>query len=148
MALTKFGEKTKSVFLNEAESRKLHLAFEVAEGEEIKKGQPVVLTAEGHVKPANSDGSDYKAIIGYSVQNAEAGDECTIAVRGYATLFAMSGAAVQAGPVRYSGMNTTDGMYTNWENVAAGDDDDYAGMHGWALDEAEGEDEPIRVVII
>lgn len=147
MALTKFGEKTKTVFLNEAESHKLHLAFTVADEQSVQRGQPCKLDEDGNILPIANDGTEDKLIIGYSIHNAEEGDEATLAMVGYAVIFAMSGAALNPGPARYSGVNGTDGTYTNYVTVAAGADDLYPGMNGWAIDAAAGANELIRVIL-
>ena len=150
--LTKFGQKTKSVFLNNPEAHKLNLAFEVATGAEgavltVKRGQPVKLNNDGLIVPAATDGTDSKRIIGYCVMNGKSGDEVTVAVKGYATIFAMSSAAVTAGPVQYTGINSTDDTYTNYANAASASNA-FPTMNGWSLDPADGANELIRVVLI
>lgn len=140
--LTAFGGPTKSIFLNEAESHKLHLAFTVANGQTVKKGQPVKLNADGLILPCATDGSEAKAMIGYSIQNAAAGEECTIAVKGYAVIYAMSAASQNAGMVSYNGVNGTDGNYTNYATSVA------ANMNGWSMDKATAANQLIRVILI
>lgn len=143
MALTQFGGKTKTLFLNNVEEEKLHLAFEA--DVTIKAGQPVVLTIDGKIEPAAGDATDAALIIGYSIMNGAAGDEVTIAMRGYTTIFAMSDAAQPAGPVSYAGVNGTDGFYTNYAEVEA--IDALANANGIALDAAAAANELIRVVL-
>lgn len=142
MSITAFGENTKTVFLNEAESHKLHLAFTASVA--IKKGQPVKLTDDDEVGLLIGDGTDADHLLGYSIQNAAVGDQVTIAVRGYAVIFAMSGAAVTVGPVRYSGVNSGDAMYMNYVDAKT---PNLAKMNGQALDSAAGANELIRVVL-
>ena len=142
MSITAFGDATKTVFLNEAESHKLHIAFTAAVA--IKKGQPVKLTDDDTVGLLIGDGTDSDHIVGYSIQNAEAGDQVTIAMKGYAVIFAMSGGAVTVGPVRYSGVNSGDAMYMNYVDAKT---TNLPKMNGQALDSAAGANEIIRVVL-
>lgn len=145
--LTAFGDVTKTIFLNEAESHKLHLAFEASGA--ITKGQPVVLNTDETISaaPTTTTNTTKDNIIGYAVQNAADGEEVTIAMRGYATVFAMSGAALNAGPVKYSGVNVADARYMNY--VQATEVATVLGLvtTGWSLDTAAGADVLIRVVV-
>lgn len=133
MALTKFGEKTTSIFLNDAESHKLHLAFTVADGETIRRGQPVILSGDSDtIEPSAGDGSDVDSIIGYSIQDAKEKEECTIAMRGYAVVWALASGTVSPGPVEYAGMSATSGKehYTTYKVTTAAEN-----TNGWAIDE-------------
>ena len=146
--LTQFGDKTKTVFLNEAESHKLHLAFTAAA--QIKKGQPVKLDADGNIEPviAPLTNSSKDEIIGYSIMDGNEDDEVTVAMRAYAVVFAMSGESLTPGPAAYTGVSSTDSFYT--EYVAAEEVAEVGGfvMNGFALDEATGANELIRVALL
>lgn len=150
MALTQFGDKTKSLFLNEAESHKLHVAFEVKAAETIRRGQPVVLHTDGTIKPYVA-GTSRDLIIGYSIHNGAAGDEITIACKGFAVVFAMSNAAIVPGPVTWSAMDAAGvaGFYSKYANTVV---DAEGGLHafmcGWAIDAADSADDLIRVILI
>jgi hypothetical protein len=147
--MRKFGDKTKSVFLNEAESHKLHLAFEVADGEEIFRGQPVKLDSDGLLVPAIGDGTDQKLIIGYSIHNAAEGDEATVAIRGFAVVWAMSAEALTPGAVEYTSQSVVvgDEIYQKYSQAAAGADTLYPTMNGIVIDEATAADELVRVIL-
>lgn len=144
--LTAFGDKSKTIFLNDAESHKLHLAFEADAA--IKKGQPVKLTATGLIVPLAEDDSNTKA-IGVSIQNGADGDQVTVAMRGYTTVYAMSDAALTPGPVAYAGPNGTDGDYMNYKTAVVSADAAlvFPAMTGWSLDVADGANDLIRVVL-
>jgi len=140
--LTAMGGQTKTIFLNEAESHKLHLAFTVAAGQTVKRGQPVILNADGDILPPGTlDGTLNPQIIGYSVHNAAAGEEATIAMRGYCVVFAVAAAAQNAGLVSYNGLGT-DTDYTKYAAEATA-----AESNGWSLDKATAAQEMIRVVL-
>jgi hypothetical protein len=145
--ITAFGDVTKTIFLNEAESHKLHLAFE-AEGT-IKKGQPVVLNTAETVSaaPDTTTNTTKDNIIGYAIQNAVDGEEVTIAMRGYATVFAMSQAALNAGPVKYAGVNSGDPRYMNYNQAT--EVATVLGLitTGWSLDTVAAANLLIRVVV-
>lgn len=140
--MTAFGGKTKTIFLNEAESHKLHLAFTVATGQTVKKGQPVILNTDGEILPPGTvDGTLNPQIIGYSVQNAAAGEECTIAMRAYCVIFAQASAVQNAGLVSYNGIGT-DTDYTKYATEATA-----AESNGWSLDKATAIGQMIRVAL-
>lgn len=143
MALTKFGGKSKTIFLNDVEAHKLHLEFEVGTGSTVKKGQPVVLNDDGTVRPiAGALGADAVAIIGYSIHNGEAGENITVGMRAYAVTYAEAGAVSQkAGMVFATNVAPTDPEMVRWVAGAA------ATMHGWALDEAAAVGDTIRVAL-
>lgn len=142
MALTKFGDNTESLFLKGFEAHKLHHEFQVATGDPVLKGQPVVLTDEGEVKPATT-GETYVKIIGYSIHNGNPGELVTIAMKAYGIVYCRPNAAVVAGPIQYDGQNTDTPRFAS---VAAATD--ATTLMGWALDEAEAADEEIRVALI
>lgn len=137
--LTAMGETTKTVFLNNVESDKLHLAFEASS--EVRKGQPVKMAGTDNdviIKPVG-DGTDNHAIIGYSVQNAVLGDQVTIAMKGFACIFAKCSATLVPGPVKYTGLTTGD-IYTEYDQATE------ATMNAIALDGGDVGD-IIRVVL-
>jgi hypothetical protein len=141
--LTAFGEQTKTIFLNDIESHKLHLAFTVAAASTIFKGQPVKLNAVGAIIAAIGDGTDAHAIIGYSIQDAVAGDICTVGVRGYAVIYARAETALVPGPVFYSGQDSVEGEYGIYDDTAV----TAANMNGWSLDVANALHDEIRVLL-
>lgn len=140
MALTKFGEVTKTVFINEVECDKLHLAFEVENVEGIIKGQPVVLTSDGKIQPVGITGADF--LLGYAVMNGKQGDLVTVAVRGYAVIFAEAAAPLDPGLVHYAGIGT-DPFYTKYADATATPDV----TNGFALDLAVAAGDLIRVLV-
>lgn len=144
MALTKFGDKSKTVYLNDVEAHKLHLEFEVGTAAVVKKGQAVVLNTDGTIRPiAGTAGADARAIIGYSIHNGAAGELVTVGMRAYAVVYAEAGAAAQtAGMVFATNAVPTDPTMTRWVAAAA------ATMHGWALDEAALAGGIIRVAVM
>lgn len=143
MALTSFGEKTKTVYLNGIEAHKLHLEFNVGTGSTVKKGQPVVLNSDGTVRPiAGTAGADAAAIIGYSVHDGAAGELITVGMRAFAVVYAEAGAALNAGMVMAIATAPTDPMYVRYTQGAA------TTMNGWALDDAAAAGELIRVAVI
>jgi predicted RecA/RadA family phage recombinase len=66
----------------------------------IKAGQPVKLTTLGKWTPAVA-GELYTSYVGVALMDAAAGEECTVAVKGYCVLNALSGGNVDPGPVEY-----------------------------------------------
>lgn len=147
MALTQFGEQTKTLFLKGIEMHKLHHEFEVATAASIKKGQPVKLNAAGEVIPAVAN-EPARNIIGYSIHNGEAGELVTVGMKAFAIVWASPEAAVDAGPVAYNGQNTTDPYYPAVVATTgtAGTSTQEEEM-GWALDQATAADDLIRVAI-
>ena len=157
MGMTVLGSETNTIFLKGAEAYKLHHEFTVATTKEVKRGQPVTLNVDGEVVPATGT-SKFKDIIGYSIHNGKAGDLVTVAMKSYGIVYAMPNAALNAGPVAYDGLNTTqpsqnvgfstpssdgDGIYGSYKAAAA----DGSDLAGWALDKAEGANDLIRVAI-
>ena len=139
MAITAMGDKSKTVFLKGVESHKIHHEFEVAVGAAVKVAQPVKLNADGLVVPAAAGDGD--AIIGYSIHDGAAGELVTVAMRAFVIVYAMTSAAVNAGPVKYEGVSTEDADYMLYTNVGTGS------AVGWALDKATVADELIRVAL-
>lgn len=156
--LTAFGQETHTIFLKGVEAHKLHHEFAVATGSTIKRGQPVVLTADGEVKPATSGEKAHK-IIGVSIHNGKEKELVTVAMKAYGVVYAMPNAAVDAGPVAYDGLNgsqtdpaqpgfntATDGTTGIYSSYKAGSADG-SDLAGWALDKAEDANDLIRVAI-
>lgn len=141
--LTAFGDETKSIFLNDIESHKLHLAFVVAAATTIKKGFPVKLNATGQIVNAIGDGTDAHLIIGYSIQDAIAGDYCTVGVRGYAVVYARAKTALTPGPVFYAGPDVVETEYSMYDDTSV----TAANMNGWSLDVAAALHDEIRVLL-
>lgn len=149
MSLTAFGNDTKkTLFLKGPESHKLHQEFVVAAGQTVKKGQPVTLNTDGEVVPAGANAAS-RTIIGYSVHTGAAAEYVTVAMKAYALVWAMPNAAVNAGPVAYDGLNTTDNDYSSFKAAAGTAGASTAEeVTGWALDKATAADEPIRVALV
>lgn len=143
--LTKFGDQTESLFLKGFEAHKLHHEFTVAEGSgalPVRKAQPVKLNADGQVEPAEAAEKAH-LIIGYSIHNGNPGELVTIAMKAYGIVYCKPNAAVVAGPVQYAGQNTNDPRFPAVTAAA-----DATTLMGWALDEAEGADDEIRLALI
>lgn len=156
--LTAFGQETHTIFLKGVEAHKLHHEFAVATGSTVKRGQPVVLTAEGDVKPATS-GEKSAKIIGVTIHNGKEKELVTIAMKAYGVIYAMPNAALDAGPVAYDGLNTsqtdpqgpgfntatdgTTGIYSSFKAASA----DGSDLAGWALDQADDANDLIRIAI-
>ena len=136
------GYPTKTVFLKGIESHKLHVEFEVSAA--VKRGQPVKLDADGKVQPAGVD-EPSKNIIGWSIHTAAvAGELVTVGMKAMGVIYASPKGALNAGPVAYDGLNTADNTYNSFKAV----DSPGAFLAGWALEEAVGADELIRVAIL
>lgn len=144
--LTKFGDVTETLFLKGFEAHKLHHEFSVATGSgalAVRKAQPVKLTAEGNVEPADA-AEPAQNIIGYSIHNGNPGELVTIAMKAYGIVYCKPNAAVEAGPVQYAGQNTAEPEYPAVATIAA----DEPNLMGWALDEADGANDMIRLALI
>lgn len=152
MALTQFGEQTKSVFLKSIESHKLHQEFEVKAGVSVKQGQPLKLVAaDGTVEPAAA-GDKANLIIGVAVQSRAAGELVTVGMKAFTIVWAQSLGALVAGPVKMAAA-PADPLYCGYEASTAVDQAttpalDYSDVVGWALDAAAGAGELVRVAIL
>lgn len=142
MSLTQLGETPKTIWLKGPEMHKLHHEFEVAAGQAIAVGQPVILNADGTIQVAGV-AAKTNTVIGYSVHQADAGEMATVALKAYAVVWASPKAALDAGPVKTDGLNVTDPLYNSF-TVATVDGTDTV---GWALDQSTGADEIIRVAL-
>lgn len=144
MSLTVLGENPKTIFLKGIENHKLHHEFAVETGNSVKKGQPVKLTATGTVVPAAAD-EPVENIIGHSIHNGAADELITVGMKAMGIVWASPNAAVDAGPVKYAGLNSTDSDYNAYAAVGAGA---ATLLYGWALDQATAADDLIRVAIV
>lgn len=138
-----FGEKPRTIFLKGIENHKLHQEFEVATGQTVKKGQPVILNADGTVQAAAANAAAY-TIIGYSIHNGGPGELITVGMKAFTIVYASNSAAIDAGPVAYNGLNADveSGLYNDFTNsTTAGN------IIGWALDKATAADDIIRVAL-
>lgn len=104
---TKFGGTTPRVVIYKSESHKLHQAFSVKASVRIYAGNPVAITADGTIELLTKDNeANYLGIAvtdninpAYK-ESANAGSvEVTVAVQGFMIINAISGAALNAGPV-------------------------------------------------
>lgn len=141
--LTVLGNVSKTVFLATEEDK---ITVELTANEAIKKGQPIKLTIDGKAAIwAAADG--LIALIGYAYGDCAIGALTTIWSRGYAMIYALSGALQDAGPVVYSGYNTTtlisgNAGYSNYSANAVA-----TASNGWALDNAGAAGVLIRVLL-
>lgn len=142
---TQFGDKTRTIFLKGIENHKLHQEFEVAAGQTIKKGQPIILNANGTVQAAGAT-PDAHTVIGYSIHNGAAGELVTVGMKAFTIVYASNTGALDAGPVAYAGTmnsNVADGIYCNYTNTTT------AGkVIGWCLDQATGANDTVRIALI
>lgn len=145
MSITILGNQTKTIFLKGIENHKLHQEFEVADGSTIKKGQPVKLNTDGQVVPAAVDELNQN-IIGWSIHDGQEKEFVTVGMRAMGIVWASPKGAVDAGPVAYDGMNTTDPLYNAFK--ALGDQANGITLAGWQLDKSTAADEMVRVAII
>jgi hypothetical protein len=101
------GEKTpNAIFLNDPEAHKLHLEFEVATGQSVQFGGPVVLNTNGTIQNAPA-GVARNLNLGYAIQSGAAGERVTVAVRGYAVVRGIAAADGQtAGSVEAGAVST------------------------------------------
>lgn len=140
---TQFGDKTHTIFLKGIENHKLHQEFTVATGQTVKKGQPVVLNANGTVQAAAANADAY-TIIGYSIHNGAAGELITVGMKAFTIIWASNAAPLNAGPVAYNDMNpdVEDGLFNDFTNsTTAGK------VVGWCLDQATTADDMVRVAL-
>jgi hypothetical protein len=133
-----FGTPTKTKILK-IESHKLMVEFEAAAA--IKAGQEVKLTAVGKVTPMIAD-DEQQLSIGIALFDAAVDEPVTIATRGFALINAESADALIPGPVRYAGYNATTDLSQYTDGTVTG-----AVATAWALDVADGANDPIRVLL-
>lgn len=113
---TKFGGTTPRVVIYKSESHKLHQAFPVKAPEKIYAGNPVAITDDGKIELlTKANEANYLGIAVTDNNNpaykesANVGPmEVTVAVQGFMIINAISGAALDAGPVEIdTGMDDT-----------------------------------------
>lgn len=124
---TKYGDKTPRVVIYKSESQKLHQAFNVKTGENVKNGNPVVINSDGTIS-AFKAASKITTLIGIAVtdsinpaykESRNAGPiEVTVAVNGYMVLNAVAKEVMDAGPIKPSGVMDSTGRFTQFEKVA------------------------------
>lgn len=163
--LYSLGKTSKTTFLL-VQDHKLAIEFEVNTGQTLYPGQPVKLTDTGKITlwaPADT----IIRLIGYvygaaksenSTPSFAAGELVTVLTRGYAMIYALSGADDQvAGPVAYSTYDTStipDEGTGSSEHEMAGNsgysvyvtNTTATQANGWALD-AGDEDAIIQVLL-
>lgn len=140
---TTAGSNTKTSFLH-TEAHKTTQEFTASVA--IKRGQLVKLDDLGTVSIWAAADGRFKC-IGVAYNDAAIGEFITIWTRGYAIIWALSNAAVVCGPVTVSSYDavTVVGGVSGYPKyaVAAADADTV----GWALDDASGANELIRVLL-
>ncbi len=126
-----FGTDTNTIVFK-SESHKLFEEFEVTSGQEVKKGQPVVIAGDGEVQAAGTS-STQQQIIGFSMHDGDAGELVTVMMKAYAILFVECETdALAAGPVRIGSSavyNATTG-YVLIDDATVSD----TNQIGWALE--------------
>jgi hypothetical protein len=133
------GSVTKSLFLNEVESHKLHLEFEASET--IQAGSLVELDVDGRVSVATVATTGLTA-IGIALQTRTVGQMVTIGCKGFAVIWAESNtAALVAGPVKWVTHNATTGYHEFDDDTVT-----VANQYGWSLDAGDDGD-VIRVLV-
>lgn len=151
------GNKTPRSPIFKSESHKLRHAFNVKSGEKIYPGNLVVIEDDGTISPFKST-SKLDRVIGYAETSSETpayGEskqhevEVTVAMVGYAVLWAAAGAAsLKAGPVKPTGNFDTTNTYMKYTSVAM-DDTTYAGnCRAINLTPATADGDPIQVLIL
>lgn len=126
------------IFLN-MESHKLHKAFEASAVIEV--GQPVKFAVDGTIVPLLAADAAYLN-LGVSIHKVAIGEEATIAMRGYAVITTTSLGALNAGPVKFSGIHATT---KRPQYVAA---IDAATTQGQAIDRATAIGQDVEVVLV
>lgn len=106
----------------------------------VKAGMPVEIDATtGKIKPLAGDAN--LTCIGIALHDATHNEMATVAVKGYAILYAQSFAAMNYGPVVWKSYNTTT-LYNVYDDGAT-----TTNQMGWAIDNATAAGETIRVII-
>lgn len=147
--ISTLGKNTKNIIFK-SEEHKLTEEFTVASGNSVKIGQPIKLNNAGEVLPwATADGD--ALLIGFAISDQAAGELVTVWVRGFLVAKAITAGALNCGPVTYSSYDsstdidgTTGYMVVGAASVSSGV---AAGMIGWCLDEADGANDVVRVLL-
>lgn len=154
---TKFGGTTPRVVIYKSESHKLHQAFPVKDSVKIYAGNPVAITADGKIELlTNANEANYLGIAVTDNNNpaykesANAGPvEVTVAVQGFMIINAISGAALNAGPVEIgTDMDDTNHFhFTKFKTFTqAGAEAATRPVNFISLTKASAEDELIQVL--
>ena len=107
----------------------------------VRPGMPVEINpATGKIIPLANDGNlEY---IGVSLHTSKGGELVTVAMRGYAVIFAEASEALSPGPVNWNNYNEpTERNRYNQTSVTT------ITFQGWALDSAAAAGDVIRVVV-
>lgn len=132
------GTASKTIFINEVEGDKL--TYEFLANAQIYAGQPVKMNANESVDPmAAGDSNDIH--IGVAMFDAAVGTLVTVAMRGYTVIYAMSSAALNAGPVEVAAYDGTNFWNKFATSTAVGK------TLGHSLDTAGAANVQIRVVL-
>lgn len=108
----------------------------------IYAGMPVELNAtSGKIQPVTVASHDLNC-IGYAIHDAVEGELCTVALRGYAIIYAKSASSMPYGPVKYDSYDAVN----NYSKVEDGSVT-VANQMGWVLDSATAADETVRVIL-
>jgi len=156
------GQVTPNAVIFKSESHKLHHSFPLKSGKTVKQGQMVVLNTDGTVQGFES-GDSLTKVIGVAVTNSanpayvsskqHGPVDITVATRGYAIVYGVSGAALNAGPVKPNGSFDSTGKYAAYVQAGAGN---MSGtppvlpdvINGIALNAATDAGELIQVLIV
>jgi len=139
-----FGADTKTIILK-SESHKLYEEFEVETGQEVKRGQPVVIAGDGTVQPAGIS-STTQEIIGYSIHDGLACELVTVSLKAYTILFVqVETASLVAGPVRLGTTSVYDAAtgYVEIDDASVG----ATNQIGWAI-EGGGVGDIVRLAVL
>lgn len=140
MPATLGTQTPEAIFAKGPESHKLHIDFEVRASNEVYLGQMVAIHTDGTVFALAAD-SDEHACVGVAVHNASAGEQVTVATRGYAVVRGQSQAALSPGPVQAKSFDSTNKVNEFATSTGVGK------TIGWSLDEATAANQTIRVLI-
>ena len=142
------GSVTKSVFEHTPEAHKLHMEFVVAAGQNVYKGDLVVLATNGRVQAAGAAVGAF-AVLGVAIHDGAAGEFVTVAMRAYAVVNGEAAAAtLNAGAVQLGAWNATT---VRREYAAAGGADDDARTTvtiGHNLTQAVADGDAIQVALL
>lgn len=136
------GSTTTSRFEHSPEAHKLHIDFEVASGQTVHEGDPVVLTAAGDIQAAAS-GASAETLLGVAIMDGTAGNRATVSMKGYCEVNGEAAAAsLSAGPIELGAWNATTGLREFAAATTA------AKTCGHNLIQATADGDPIRVVLL
>lgn len=136
------GNETKTTFLA-IESHKMSQEFDASAV--VRRGQPVKLAADGSVVPWT--GADpLTSLLGYCYTDAAIGELVTVFVRGFMLIYAITDAALNAGPASYKTYDGTTSIggkigYSQYTAVGAGQN-----ANAWNLDTAGAANTLVRIL--